>query len=138
MNTVLGLVNDLELAPHPEGGWYRRTWTTSEVVQLPHGERYTASAILFLLDRDEVARWHVVRADELWLWHGPGTLEVTLGGDGDKPQESTPVRLHAAQPQLLVPAGQWQRTIARDAHALASCVVSPEFRFDDWRLADDS
>lgn len=136
MSDVARLVEAHRLEPHPEGGWYRRTWTAPEVVAMPHGERHTASAILFLLDRDEVAAWHVVRSDELWLWHGPGTLEVTLGGTGERPEEAEPIVLDASSPQLLVPAGAWQRTIARGAHALASCVVSPEFRFDDWRLAE--
>ena len=74
------LVTDLQLAPHPEGGHFRRTWTAPTIVDVPQGKRATASAILFVLDRDEEAQWHVVRSDELWLWHGPGVLEIHLGG----------------------------------------------------------
>ncbi|MDO5677217.1 MAG: cupin domain-containing protein [Propionibacteriaceae bacterium] len=136
------LAAQLQLEPHPEGGWYRRTWTAPARVDTPNGERATASAILFLLDRDMEAAWHVVRSDELWLWHGPGTLEVHLGGSGEHPvDDPDPVVLGGPgtpEVQLLVPAGTWQRTFARSAHALASCVVSPEFSFDDWRLATNA
>ena len=38
--------------------------------------------------------------------------------------------------QILVKAGTWQRTFARGDYALATCVLSPEFTFDDWTLAE--
>lgn len=37
---------------------------------------------------------------------------------------------------MLVPSGVWQRTVASDADALVSCLVSPGFDFADFRLAD--
>ena len=49
------LVTQLGLAPHPEGGHFRRTWTAPTHVETPRGQRATASAILFVLDRDEEA-----------------------------------------------------------------------------------
>lgn len=164
MTTADTLVRDMHLEAHPEGGWFRRTWTAPARLMTPNGERASASAILFLLDRDMEARWHVVRSDELWLWHGPGNLEVHLGGNGAAPCDSPEIVTlcaprtdtvsgdtvdsaeqpseshktpHSANPvQILVKAGTWQRTFAREAHALATCVVSPEFTFDDWKLAE--
>ncbi|WP_241157606.1 cupin domain-containing protein [Schaalia sp. ZJ1691] len=165
MSHVSTLVNSLKLESHPEGGWFRRTWTAPERLVTPRGERATASAILFLLDKDMEAAWHVVHSDELWLWHGPGDLEVHLGGSGDAPSDSPRIVTLSAQPlmneddagqsganppvtrgvvgttdvrnpvQILVKAGTWQRTFARGSHALATCVVSPEFTYDDWKLA---
>ena len=106
-----------------------------------------ATAIIFLLDRDEEARWHLVHSDELWIWSGPGALEVHLGGSGEAPDADprivtlgSPSGTEASDPtnpvQILVPAGTWQRTFARGDYALATCVVSPEFTFDDWKLAE--
>lgn len=134
------LIERHELAPHPEGGYFRRTWTAPTTVETPRGRRATASGIIFLLDKDEEAAWHIVHSDELWLWHGPGHLEVHLGGTGDTPMEDPqPTTLNANGIfQLLVPAGTWQRTFARRDVALATCIVSPEFSFDDWALADSS
>ena len=111
--------------------------------------RHSASAIIFLLDRDEEARWHLVHSDELWIWSGPGALEVHLGGSGDAPEADprivtlgSPAGTEASDAsnpvQILVPAGTWQRTFARGDYALATCVVSPEFTFDDWKLAEGS
>ena len=142
---VLALVDALDLAEHPEGGWFRRTWTAPARIDTPRGERASASANLFLLDEDMEARWHLVLSDELWLWHGPGALEIFLGGSGEAPS-ADPERVILASAgsgaapssnpvQLLVPAGTWQRTIARGGEALASCIVSPEFSYEDWTLA---
>lgn len=134
----------LDLAPHPEGGWFRETWRS------PHhlypdgydGPRDAATAILFLLHPGERSRWHMVRSDELWLWHGPGALTLWLGGSGSDPDD-TPTELvlgadlaAGQQPQLLVPGGCWQAAApAGNEAVLVSCVVSPGFDFADFRLA---
>ena len=139
MTDVSPLIDAMGLAPHPEGGHYRRTWTAPAQVDTPRGSRHSASAIIFLLDRDKEARWHLVHSDELWIWSGPGALEVHLGGSGDAPEADprivtlgSPAGTEASDAsnpvQILVPAGTWQRTFARGD--------SPEFTFDDWKLAE--
>jgi predicted cupin superfamily sugar epimerase len=77
----------------------------------------------------ERSQRHVVDADELWFWHGPGPLTLLLG---DAPGERR--ALGPEQPQILVPAGTWQATEPADAEVLVSCVVSPGFTWDGFRL----
>ena len=49
----------LDLEPHPEGGWYRRTWRSPVDVTLPDGRvRPTATLIYFLLPAGESSAWH--------------------------------------------------------------------------------
>ena len=51
------VVAALGLAPHPEGGWVRRTWTSPTTVDLPDGRRRpTATVILFRLVAGETSR----------------------------------------------------------------------------------
>ena len=131
----------LGLEPHPEGGWYRRTYTSPTPVETPGGTRPTATLIHFYLDPGEASAWHVVSSDEIWLWHGPGTLRIQLGGTGDAPDETGPTHVLGtpssdATAQVLVPAGVWQRTLPEAEGVLVSCLVSPGFTFDDWKLAD--
>ncbi len=38
------------------------------------------------------------------------------------------------EPQVVVPAGAWQRTLPGEADALVSCLVSPGFDFADFEL----
>lgn len=130
---------ELGLLPHPEGGWYRSTWHASHTVEVPGvGERAGASLILFLLEDGDESAWHVVRFDEIWLWHGPDAVVLELGGTGATPTTEQSVTLGAgadAVPQFVVPAGVWQRALPVPGSALVSCVVSPGFTYDDWRLA---
>jgi hypothetical protein len=114
---------ELELEPHPEGGWFRRTWTSPALLD---GARPAATAILFLLAPGERSAPHVVDADELWLWHGPGTLTLRVG------QER--VLLGPERPQVLVPAGAEQSTEPAAGEVLVSCVVSPGFEWSGFRL----
>jgi predicted cupin superfamily sugar epimerase len=134
------LAVSLELVPHPEGGWYRRTWTSPADVTLPDGRvRPTATLIHFLLPAGESSAWHRVTSDELWLAHA-GAVVLELGGGGIAPVVASRtvvgVDLRAGeQVQALVPAGIWQRTLPSDRDALVSCLVSPGFDFEDFELA---
>src|SRR5260370_29289297 len=91
------LVDRLGLTPPPEGGWYRRTWQAPvDVAPVGYsGQRPVATAIYFLLHPGEESRWHLVRSDELWLWHHGGPLTLRLAGTVDRPQ-ATPHELHLA------------------------------------------
>jgi predicted cupin superfamily sugar epimerase len=138
--TSPGLATTLGLVPHPEGGWYRQTWASPVTVTLPDGRvRPTATMIHFLLPAGESSAWHRVASDELWLAH-LGVVTLELGGTGARPE---PVGRHRVgrdlaagdRPQVLVPAGCWQRTVPADHEALVSCLVSPGFDFTDFELA---
>jgi uncharacterized protein len=136
------LAEQLDLAPHPEGGWYRETWRSEIAVEPPGypGPRAVATAIYFLLHPGEQSRWHVVRSDEMWLWHRGGPLTLRFGGRGERP-DADPVErtlgpdvAGGQHPQLLVPGGQWQAAVpAAGEPVLVSCVVAPGFDMDDFR-----
>ena len=142
-NYAQHVIAELGLAPHPEGGWYRRTWQSATPVNAG-GDRPLASCIYFLLPAGDASAWHVVDADELWLWHGPGAVTLELGGSGRQPDEagarSVTLRVDkdSARGELVVPAGVWQRTVPSSEDALVSCVVSPGFTFAGFKLADQA
>lgn len=129
------LAVQLDLEPHPEGGWYRQTWASGTTVTLADGRvRPTATLIHFLLPAGERSAWHRVRSDEIWLAHR-GSVIVELGGSGPAPLAGQRLEVDLTSPQVLVPAGVWQRTVASDTVALVSCLVSPGFDFADFELA---
>ena len=66
------LIAALRLAPHPEGGWYRRTWVAEAV----DGARPAGSAIYYLLLAGEVSAPHRVDATELWHFYDGDPLEL--------------------------------------------------------------
>lgn len=129
------LADALDLEPHPEGGWYRQTWASPVAVTLPDGRvRPTATLIHFLLPAGESSAWHRVASHEVWLAHR-GTVALELGGSGASPVPEAVHEVSVDAPQVLVPAGVWQRTVPSDADALVSCLVSPGFDFADFELA---
>lgn len=111
------------LAPHPEGGWYRETWRAAAAP----GNRAGGTAILFLLEQGQNSRWHKVDADELWLWHAGAPLRLRIG--------ERVVMLGPGEPQALVPSGEWQAAEADSGWTLVSCVVVPGFEFSGFTLA---
>lgn len=146
------IAKTLDLAPHPEGGFYRETFSAEHRVMTARGVRPAATAILFLIAAASPSRFHRLLSDELWLFHGGTPLElVTLRVDGSA--ESV-VLADAGQlgrgelftPQAIVPAGTWQaaRVMAAADRSddagwtLVSCVVTPGFSFDDFELAQSS
>jgi predicted cupin superfamily sugar epimerase len=127
---------DLDMQPHPEGGWYRETWRHSATVDTPRGPRALATCVAFLLEPGQRSAWHRVRSDELWLWQGGGPMLLTVGGFGEAPAADFTVELREGG-QYLVRADEWQSAEpAIDRPSLVACVVSPGFDFADFTLAE--
>lgn len=134
MQEAKSIIEALELAPHPEGGWYRETWrATGEA-----GKRSPGTAILYLLEAGCRSHWHRVDADELWLWHAGAPLDLLIADAND----ANPARItlggdvaRGYTPQALVPATRWQAAKAGDGWTLVSCVVVPGFDFAGFEMA---
>jgi predicted cupin superfamily sugar epimerase len=127
----------MDLAPHPEGGWFRETWRHDTSVETPRGPRSLATCVSFLLQRGERSAWHRVASDELWLWQGGGPMLVTVGGFDEAPVPGFSCELREGG-QYLVRANEWQSAQpASDTPSLVACVVAPGFDFADFSLAED-
>jgi uncharacterized protein len=125
----------LGLRAHPEGGWFRETWRTTQTVDTERGERSLATCITYLLQPGERSGWHRVQSAEMWLWQGGGELRLGLGGFAAAPVHQRHVVLSVGV-QHVVEAGEWQRAEpAGSDPVLVACVVSPGFDFADFELA---
>ncbi|QDH35806.1 cupin domain-containing protein [Porphyrobacter sp. YT40] len=132
------LIEQLGLAAHPEGGWYRETWRGEP---LPDG-RANGTAIIFLLRADEASHWHTVDAAELWLWQAGDPVELRLAASDEGPARSVILGsdvVAGQQLQGLVAPGEWQAARPYGApvygYSIVSCVVVPGFDFAGFRLA---
>lgn len=97
-----------------------------------------ATAILFLLRRDERSHWHRVDAHEVWLHHGGAALTLRIADDGEgriHDHVLGPATVPGQHPQIVVPAGAWQAAESAGEWTLVSCVVTPGFEFDGFELA---
>lgn len=128
------IIARLDLAPHPEGGWYRQTW----IAAAPEGERAAGTAILFLLRAGEASHWHRVDADEIWHFHAGAPLALRIAGTAAGPARTGLLGADLAAghlPQRIVPAGHWQAARSLGDWTLVGCTVSPAFRFEGFELA---
>ena len=137
------IITDLGLEPHDEGGYFRRTYTssnTSSDSELAGSlQRPAMSSIYYLLTSDSpVGRLHRNRSDIMHYWHcGHPVNYWLLFEDGSLEQHTLGPDLAAGQrPQLLVRAGVWKATeLMGGEFGLLSEAVCPGFEYADRELA---
>jgi predicted cupin superfamily sugar epimerase len=132
------VVDELGLAPHPEGGFFRETFHAPErLAGVRNGEARAAStAIYFLLPAGAFSAWHVVTSDEVWHHYDGDPLELhTLGPEGHAVRRLGRDLAGGERPQHVVPAGVLQAARPVGArYALCGCTVAPGFDFADFSM----
>ena len=125
------IIAKLNLAPHPEGGWFPETWAAD------NPGRATGTCIYFLLKSSERSHWHRVDAAEIWLYHAGAPLVLSLAADASGPAQDHLLSpdLTQGEPQVIVPKGYWQAAKTTGDWTLVSCTVSPGFQFEGFELA---
>ena len=135
------VITSLQLAPHPEGGFFAETFRAEELpLPLPErGKRCASTAIYFLLRAEEFSALHVVASDEVWHHYHGDVLELHCF---DLAQEHRLVHLGTElelgqRPQHVVRRGELQgaRVVpGRYGFVLCGCTVAPGFDFADFRM----
>jgi predicted cupin superfamily sugar epimerase len=140
------LIKQYNLQPHPEGGWYKQSYKSTEYISaaaLPErfgGDRPFSTAIYFLLEKNNFSAFHRIKSDECWHFYNGDPLEifviqhtgklvtVTLGNDSSKGQLF----------QYVVPGGCWfaSRPAPGSDYCFVGCTVAPGFDFADFELAN--
>lgn len=129
------LIARFGLAPHPEGGWYRRLYRSPTQVEGPRGARAAVTSIIYLLRGEERSCWHRVGADEIWHFYDGAPLTLChVDPEFDRVDETLLGVASAATPMAAVPAGHWQAARSNGAYSLVGCTVAPGFDFADFTL----
>ena len=126
-----------QLQPHPEGGWYREVQRSAIQVQRPDGaQRSAITTVLFLLQANDVSRWHRVDGgDEIWTFISGAPL--SLFRHRQEANTSEELELSSVNPVACVDAGVWMAARSQGDHSLVSCCVGPGFQFDDFAMLRD-
>lgn len=134
------LIRTLQLEPHVEGGYFRRTYGADLSLSVPQGgERPIMSSIYYLLTDDSpVGFFHRNQSDIVHYWHCGSPLtyylidaegqyqKIVLGPDIGRGQRM----------QLIVPGGIWKATeLKQGSFGLLSEAVAPGFDYADMSLA---
>ena len=135
--TAEEIVRRLKLEPlEAEGGFFRRTAESQE--RLPGSGRRAYSAMYSLITPGGFSALHRLAQDEVWCFHAGDSLEsLQLRPAGSGVWVRFGLEVSAGdQPQMVVPAQTWQGTRLRPGGrwALSSCLVAPEFVWQDFEL----
>ena len=131
--TLNDIITALDLAPHPEGGFYRETFRDQRQVE----GRSAGTAIYYALGVGDCSAWHRVDAAETWHWYAGAPLALTLCSNGHdaRAHRLGPNLLQGERPQIIVPAQCWQTAESLGEWTLVGCTVAPGFTFQGFELA---
>jgi uncharacterized protein len=140
------LINILRLTKHPEGGYYKETYrsevriTDNSASHHFPNNRHFATAIYFLIEKDNFSAFHRIKSDETWHFYDGDPLEV-IEIDMHGNIMCTPVGRDIKKGevyQYTVKAGHWfaSRVLHGGDFSFVGCTVSPGFDFNDFELAN--
>ncbi|MFN5183556.1 MAG: cupin domain-containing protein [Bacteroidota bacterium] len=133
-------ISELNMLPHPEGGYYSEIYRNINSINFPgfDGERSISTSIYFLLEKGQTSALHRIKSDEIWYFHDGGTLEII---ELDEIGNETITKLgkdilNGEKLQHVVPANTWfgSRLAIDSEFCLVGCQVSPGFDFRDFEL----
>jgi len=136
------VINGLNLEPHLEGGYFRRTYQSDhrDWLETAAGPRYLMTSIYYLLtEQSPVGQFHFNQSDILHYFHLGDALEYSLiHPDGSLQTFVMGNDVLAGQHlQLHVPGGIWKASRLLDGSngfGLISEAVSPGFDFADMEM----
>ncbi len=144
MNRIAEIIKELDLKPHPEGGYFKETYRSEGKINEDslysnyNGKRNYATCIYFLLTSDTFSAFHKIKQDEIWHFYEGSPISLhTISENGNHSEYIIGCDFDKGQtPQLVVPGGHFfgARVINKSGYALVGCTVSPGFDFSDFEL----
>ncbi|SHI59899.1 hypothetical protein SAMN02745163_00456 [Clostridium cavendishii DSM 21758] len=136
-------IEKLDMIKHPEGGYYKESFASSENITSNdlrtkfEGERILWTSIYFLLRDGEVSNFHRLKSDEMWYYHSGSALTIyMISPEGELTTAQLGLDIEKGEvPQFLVPKNYiFGSAMNNPGYALVGCMVSPGFEFKDFEL----
>ena len=73
--TAQQIIEKFNLTEHPEGGYFKETYRSNEIIENKHlpsefiGDRNFSTSIYFLLTSDKFSAFHKINQDEIWHFY---------------------------------------------------------------------
>ena len=139
-------INKLDLKPHPEGGYFKETYRSDEVIfenALPKrfsGDRVFSTSIYFLLNKNDFSAFHRINQDEVWHFYEGSSLTIHII---DQPGNYSAIKIgrnieNNELFQSVVKRGCWFAASVNNVeeYSLVGCTVAPGFDFADFEMPD--
>ncbi|MFI4955256.1 MAG: cupin domain-containing protein, partial [Gammaproteobacteria bacterium] len=142
--TINQLITKLGLQEHPEGGFFKETYRSDQMVML-HGKSYPAGTCIYYLLRSykttrDFSAWHKLHGiDETWTYHAGSDLTI-LWIDANAQIVTKKLGAGAqAEFQVHVPKDTWYCAFVEDpspdAFSLVGGADFPGFDYSFFELA---
>ncbi len=134
------VVRQLDLQPlEPEGGFFSRTFLSSQEQNFWMGNRSVVSSIYYLVTPESYSLLHRLQSDEIYHFYLGDPLELH---EVDSSQRHRKIilgqdLLEGQRPQAVIPAGSWQASrslTSTHGYSLVGTTVAPGFDFRDFEL----
>ena len=139
-------IDHLGLTEHPEGGYFKEIYRSSETIQknaLPkeyENDRAFCTSIYFLLKEKQTSAFHRLRSDEIWHFYKGSSLTIYII---EKNRNLKIIKLgnnplNGEVLQFVIEKNQWFGAEVNDknSYSLIGCTVSPGFDFHDFELGN--
>ena len=102
------LIKRLRLKKHPEGGYFKQTYTADTIVNVAGYDkpRYISTAIYYMLVGDQFSALHRIKSDELWHHYTGGSLTLYAIDNGILSKIKMGKSMGEA-PQVAIKANTW-------------------------------
>ena len=131
-------IDDHQLKPHPEGGYYHRLHTSVFLFAMDEN-RKASSSVHYLLPADRYSAFHRIDAEEVWYYADGVPMELFLiYPDGSLERKLVGKNpLNNEQLAVYVAPGVWMaaQPLNNSGFAAVICHVTPEFLFEGFQLA---
>ncbi len=123
-------IKKLGLERHPEGGWFRRIYTSETRNE---SGRPVLTSIYYLLEQGDFSALHRLKQDEQWHFYAGSPITIhEIDAERGAGKTTT---LSAEGPfQYTVKAGCFFGATVSEGFALVGCSVAPGFDFADFEL----
>lgn len=129
----------LELLPHPEGGYYKEVFRSSQEVvrESSTAIKQACTSIYYLLEGNDFSGFHRLASDEIWYFHKGVPLMIhIIDEQGVYTTKELSDTLSGCL-SIVIEAGLWFAAEIPSAQefTLVSCAVAPGFDFTEFEMA---
>jgi len=132
-------IGQLNMIPHPEGGFYKEVFRSSiEILRKSTGDlKQACTSIYYLLQGKDYSAFHRLASDEIWYYHKGEPLhiyELTKNGLLITHELSDHDTGHLS---IVIESGSWFAAAIPTGkeYSLVSCAVAPGFDFMEFEMA---
>ncbi len=137
-------IKNLDLVKHPEGGYYREVYRSSEHFIVPDysykmKKRNYSTSIYFLLEGNDKSHFHRLSSDEIWHFYDGSDIKIIIIDSAGNLSEVF-IGKEAGVFQYSINKNSWfaAEVVDKKSFSLIGCTVSPGFNFEDFELGKRS